>query len=85
MRVCLFLEGQEWDQYLALADAAEAVGLMACSGATITVRLRSATQRGPSRRGQSWPPLAARTERLRLGPLVSPVTFRHPRCWPSWS
>ena len=75
------VEGQEdvsWEQWLALADAAERSGLDALfrsdhysSGFGIPGRACL----------DAWATLAAiaaRTERIRLGTLVSPVTFRHP-------
>jgi alkanesulfonate monooxygenase SsuD/methylene tetrahydromethanopterin reductase-like flavin-dependent oxidoreductase (luciferase family) len=86
VRVCLFLEGQEgvqWGQYLALAEAAEAAGL---DGLFRSDHYRSVALNDPAgslEAGslEAWATLAAlaaRTERLRLGSLVSPVTFRHP-------
>ena len=80
MRVCLMVEGQEgvtWPQWLALASACEESGLEGL--------FRSDHYTGfPSGEGGSldaWATLAAlaaATERIRLGSLVSPATFRHP-------
>jgi alkanesulfonate monooxygenase SsuD/methylene tetrahydromethanopterin reductase-like flavin-dependent oxidoreductase (luciferase family) len=80
MRICVMFEGQEgldWDGWLALALAAERAGLEG---------LFRSDHYGPiHREGQrvggldAWTTLAAlaaRTERLRLGTLVSPTTFR---------
>jgi alkanesulfonate monooxygenase SsuD/methylene tetrahydromethanopterin reductase-like flavin-dependent oxidoreductase (luciferase family) len=86
VRVCLFLEGQEgveWDQYLALADAAEAAGLEGLFRSDHYRSVALADPTGSDEAGslEAWATLAAlaaRTERLRLGSLVSPVTFRHP-------
>jgi alkanesulfonate monooxygenase SsuD/methylene tetrahydromethanopterin reductase-like flavin-dependent oxidoreductase (luciferase family) len=81
MRVRLFLEGQEglgWEQYLALAEAAEAAGL---DGLFRSDHYRSIALGDPAGSLEAWAilaALAARTEWLRLGSLVSPVTFRHP-------
>ena len=79
MQVCLMVEGQEdvtWEQWLALAAAAEEAGLDG---------LFRSDHYGPSRPGRgsldAWATLAAlavHTSRVRLGTLVSPVTFRHP-------
>jgi alkanesulfonate monooxygenase SsuD/methylene tetrahydromethanopterin reductase-like flavin-dependent oxidoreductase (luciferase family) len=74
------LEGQEgisWGQWLALAAAAEGAGL---DGLFRSDHYRSIF-RGDGVGGlDAWvclAALAARTERIRLGTLVSPVTFRH--------
>jgi alkanesulfonate monooxygenase SsuD/methylene tetrahydromethanopterin reductase-like flavin-dependent oxidoreductase (luciferase family) len=79
MRVCLMLEGQEgisWDQWILLADAAEAAGL---DGLFRSDHYLSIARPAPAGSLDAWTTLAAlatRTERLRLGTLVSPVTFR---------
>ena len=80
MRVCLMLEGQEgiaWEQLLALTLAAEAAGL---EGLFRSDHYRSIMRGDPAGAMDAWVTLgalAARTERIRLGTLVSPVTFRH--------
>ena len=69
-------EGVEWDQWLALAEAAEAAGLDALFRSD---HYRSIVRGEPAGALDAWATLAAlaaRTERLRLGTLVSPVTFR---------
>jgi alkanesulfonate monooxygenase SsuD/methylene tetrahydromethanopterin reductase-like flavin-dependent oxidoreductase (luciferase family) len=78
MRVALMIEGQEgvsWADWLALAAACETHGVEAL--------FRSDHYLSPTDPGRSaldaWaviPALAARTGRLELGTLVSPVTFR---------
>jgi alkanesulfonate monooxygenase SsuD/methylene tetrahydromethanopterin reductase-like flavin-dependent oxidoreductase (luciferase family) len=79
MRVCLMLEGQEdiaWQQMLALAVAAEAAGL---DGLFRSDHYGSLVRGDPAGSLDAWTTLAAlaaRTERIRLGTLVSPVTFR---------
>ena len=79
MRVCLMLEGQEgitWEQWLALALAAEAAGL---DGLFRSDHYRSIVRGDPAGSLDAWLTLAAiaaRTERIRLGTMVSPVTFR---------
>src|SRR5262245_64808699 len=74
------IEGQEgvgWDDWLALAHACEDHGIESL--------FRSDHYTGIGDVGQgsldAWATLAAlaaRTERLRLGTLVSPATYRHP-------
>src|SRR5688500_3733849 len=81
MRLALMIEGQEgvtWEDWLALANACEEHGIDTMfrsdhylSGADPEGRVST----------DAWTllaALAARTQRLRLGTLVSPVTFRHP-------
>jgi alkanesulfonate monooxygenase SsuD/methylene tetrahydromethanopterin reductase-like flavin-dependent oxidoreductase (luciferase family) len=80
VRVNLMLEGQEgieWEHWLALALAAEQAGL---EGLFRSDHYRSIVRGDPAGSLDAWATLAAlaaRTERLRLGTLVSPVTFRH--------
>jgi len=77
--VCLMIEGQEgvtWEQWLALAEATEAAGLQ---GLFRSDHYRSIVRGEPAGALDAWATLAAlaaRTERIRLGTLVSPVTFR---------
>jgi alkanesulfonate monooxygenase SsuD/methylene tetrahydromethanopterin reductase-like flavin-dependent oxidoreductase (luciferase family) len=69
-------EGVEWEQWLALALAAEAAGL---EGLFRSDHYRSIERGEPAGSLDAWATLAAlaaRTERLRLGTMVSPVTFR---------
>jgi alkanesulfonate monooxygenase SsuD/methylene tetrahydromethanopterin reductase-like flavin-dependent oxidoreductase (luciferase family) len=79
MDVCLMVEGQEgvtWEQWLALALAAEQAGL---GGLFRSDHYRSIVRGEPAGALDAWATLAAlaaRTERLRLGTMVSPVTFR---------
>ncbi len=78
MRVALMIEGQEgvtWEHWLALAQACEQHGIEAL--------FRSDHYLSPTDPARpaldAWavlPALAARTERIELGTLVSPVTFR---------
>ena len=74
------VEGQEgitWEHWLALAQAAEASGL---EGLFRSDHYRSILRGDPAGALDAWAILAAlagRTERIRLGTLVSPVTFRH--------
>lgn len=69
-------EGVEWEQWLELALAAEAAGL---EGLFRSDHYRSIVRGEPAGSLDAWATLAAlaaRTERLRLGTMVSPVTFR---------
>jgi alkanesulfonate monooxygenase SsuD/methylene tetrahydromethanopterin reductase-like flavin-dependent oxidoreductase (luciferase family) len=81
MRICLMIEGQEgvtWPQWLALAEATERADLDALFRSD---HYRSIVRGEPAGSLDAWATLAAlaaRTERIRLGTLVSPVTFRPP-------
>jgi F420-dependent oxidoreductase-like protein len=81
MRVCLMIEGQEgvsWEQWVALAEACEEHGLEGLFRSDHYAPISSEPDRGSL---DAWAVLAAlaqRTERIRLGTLVSPATFRHP-------
>ena len=69
-------EGVEWEHWLALALAAEAAGL---EGLFRSDHYRSIVRGEPAGSLDAWATLAAlaaRTETLRLGTMVSPVTFR---------
>ncbi|HET6600354.1 MAG TPA: LLM class flavin-dependent oxidoreductase, partial [Gaiella sp.] len=70
-------EGVTWEQWLALALAAEDAGL---GGLFRSDHYRSIVRGEPSGSLDAWATLAAlaaRTDRIRLGTMVSPVTFRH--------
>jgi F420-dependent oxidoreductase-like protein len=80
MRVCLMIEGQEgviWDDWVRLARLVEETGLEGLFRSdhyTAIIRADAAAH-------DAWATLAglaAITERIRLGTLVSPATFRHP-------
>jgi len=80
VRICLMIEGQEgvsWDEWVALARACEDNGLEALFRSDHYLSLF-----GPGRGSlDAWTTLAglaALTERIRLGTMVSPATFRHP-------
>jgi F420-dependent oxidoreductase-like protein len=81
LEICLMIEGQEdvtWEDWLALAGACEenGVGTMFRSDHYLSVEDRR--ERGSLDAWATIAALAARTEKLRLGTLVSPATFRHP-------
>lgn len=81
MRLCLMVEGQEgvtWDEWLALADACERSGLEALFRSDHYLSVVGRRERSSLDALATLAALAVTTERIRLGTLVSPVTFRHP-------
>jgi F420-dependent oxidoreductase-like protein len=81
MELCLMIEGQEgvtWPQWLALAQACEAHGVPALFRSDHHLNLEGRAERGSLDAWATLTALAAHTSSLRLGTLVSPVTFRHP-------
>jgi F420-dependent oxidoreductase-like protein len=81
MRLCLMVEGQEdvsWDEWLALADACERAGLEGLFRSDHYLSVIGRRDRASHDAIATLAALAAHTERIRLGTLVSPVTFRHP-------
>src|SRR3954452_14784315 len=81
MRVSLMIEGQQgvtWEQWVALARACEKNGIERLFRSDHYLGFDA---RGRERSPDCWTTLArlpAVPTRLRFGPLVSPVTFRHP-------
>jgi F420-dependent oxidoreductase-like protein len=81
MRVCLMIEGQEgvtWDQWRALATTAEKSGFEALFRSDHYESLGGAPNTGSLDAWSTINALAALTSTIKLGTLVSPVTFRHP-------
>jgi len=81
MRICLMIEGQEdvtWEQWLALAGACEEHGLEGLFRSDHYMSVMGRRGRGSLDAWATLAGLAARTSRIRLGTMVSPVTFRHP-------
>ena len=81
MRLCLMIEGQEgvtWAQWIALAEACERSGIEALFRSDHYAGLGPEGDRSALDAWTTLAALAARTERLRLGTMVSPATFRHP-------
>src|SRR5581483_3245390 len=79
MRLCLMVEGQEgvtWEQWRALACAAEGVGLEALFRSDHYLSIVRGGSAGSLDAWALLSALAAVTERIRLGTMVSPVTFR---------
>lgn len=81
MRVCLMIEGQEdvtWDEWVALARACEEHGVEVLFRSDHYGSVQGAESASSLDAWTTLAALATVTERLRLGTLVSPVTFRHP-------
>ena len=81
MRLCLMIEGQEdvtWDQWCALAEACENSALEGLFRSDHYLSVSGRRDLGSLDAWTTLAGLAARTQRIRLGTLVSPVTFRHP-------
>ncbi len=75
------IEGQEgvtWQQWRALADACERHGLEGLFRSDHYLSLMGGEGRGSLDAWATLAGLAAVTERIRLGTMVSPATFRHP-------
>jgi alkanesulfonate monooxygenase SsuD/methylene tetrahydromethanopterin reductase-like flavin-dependent oxidoreductase (luciferase family) len=80
MRICLMIEGQEgvsWDEWVALAQACEESGLEGLFRSDHYLSVMGARERQSLDAWATLAGLAAITERIRFGTLVSPVTFRH--------
>jgi alkanesulfonate monooxygenase SsuD/methylene tetrahydromethanopterin reductase-like flavin-dependent oxidoreductase (luciferase family) len=81
MRVCLMIEGQEsvsWDEWLGLAKACEESPIDALFRSDHYLSVMGKPERSSLDAWSTINALAAITSTLRLGTLVSPVTFRHP-------
>jgi F420-dependent oxidoreductase-like protein len=81
MDLCVMIEGQEgvsWPQWRAIAEACEEHGIPALFRSDHYLPLGAAKDREVLDAWASIVALAGVTERLRLGTLVSPATFRHP-------
>ena len=81
MRICLMVEGQEgvsWDNWVSLALACEEAGLEALFRSDHYLSFSHPQERQVL---DAWTTLAGLghvTQRIKLGTLVSPATFRHP-------
>jgi F420-dependent oxidoreductase-like protein len=81
MRICLMVEGQEdvtWDHWIQIARACEDSGLEGLFRSDHYMSVMGRSQRGSLDAWTTLAGLAAITERIRLGTLVSPASFRHP-------
>jgi alkanesulfonate monooxygenase SsuD/methylene tetrahydromethanopterin reductase-like flavin-dependent oxidoreductase (luciferase family) len=80
MQIVMMIEGQEgvtWDQWVALAQGAEAAGLHGLFRSDHYTMIHG-LEGGSLDAWTTLAGLAPLTRTLRLGTLVSPVTFRHP-------
>jgi len=71
-------EGVSWPQWVALAQAAEQAGLEGMFRSDHYLGIVQGAVTGGLDAWATLSALGAVTERIRLGTLVSPVTFRHP-------
>lgn len=81
MRICLMVEGQEdvgWDAWVELVRTAEEQGFEALFRSDHYRSTAGQPGRGALDAWASVSAMAALTETIRLGTLVSPATFRHP-------
>jgi F420-dependent oxidoreductase-like protein len=81
MRICLMVEGQEnvtWDEWVALARACELGGLEGLFRSDHYASVFGAEGQASLDAWATLTALASCTERIRLGTMVSPTTFRHP-------
>ncbi|HEX3359452.1 MAG TPA: TIGR03560 family F420-dependent LLM class oxidoreductase [Solirubrobacterales bacterium] len=81
MEIALMIEGQEdvtWDDWVAIAEACERSGIGTLFRSDHYLSVEDKRERGSLDAWASLAALAAVTEKLRLGTMVSPATFRHP-------
>jgi F420-dependent oxidoreductase-like protein len=81
VEICLMIEGQEdvnWEDWKAIAAACEEHGVGTLFRSDHYLSVDDRRERGSLDAWATIAALAAITERLRLGTLVSPATFRHP-------
>ena len=81
MRICLMVEGQEgvsWEDWQALAAACEEHGYDGLFRSDHYAPISGPPDRPSLDAWTTLAGLATQTSRIRLGTLVSPVTFRHP-------
>lgn len=81
MRVDILIEGQEdvsWPEWLALAEACERSGISTLFRSDHYLSVVGRRERGSLDAWGTVSALAATTSTVRLGTLISPVTFRYP-------
>jgi F420-dependent oxidoreductase-like protein len=81
VEICVMIEGQEgvtWPQWVDLARVCEARGFQGLFRSDHYLSFDRPDERGTLDAWATLAGLAAVTERIRLGTMVSPVTFRHP-------
>lgn len=79
--IALMVEGQEdltWDRWLRFAEAAESLGFEGLFRSDHLTALNGETGRENLALWPSLATLALTTNRIRFGPLVAAITFRHP-------
>ena len=77
----LMIEGQEsvtWPQWVALAEAAESAGLQGLFRSDHYASVQGRTERSALDAWSTLAALAALTDTIQLGTMVSPASFRHP-------
>src|SRR5256712_3099556 len=81
MKVAVMIEAQEgltWEHWFRIADRVEELGLDSLWRSDHFFSLSGDLRRPALECWTSLTALAQRTRRIRFGPLVSPMTFRHP-------
>ena len=81
MRIGLMIEAQEgltWERWFRIAERVESLGLDSLWRSDHFFSLSGHPDRPALECWTSLTALAQRTHRIRFGPLVSPMTFRHP-------
>jgi F420-dependent oxidoreductase-like protein len=81
MKIGVMIEGQEgltWDRWFRIADRVESLGLDSLWRSDHFFSLMGHLERPALECWTSLTALAQRTRRIQFGPLVSPMTFRHP-------
>lgn len=81
MKIGIMVEGQEgltWERWFAIADQVESLGLDSLWRSDHFFSVMGRTERASLEAWVSLTALAQRTTRIPFGPLVSPMTFRHP-------
>lgn len=81
MRICLMIEGQDgpgWEDWLEIAFTCESAGIEALFRSDHYAPINAPDDAPALDAWATVAGLAASTNRLRLGVLVSPATFRHP-------
>src|SRR5438552_12328444 len=81
VRIGVMIEGQEgltWDRWFRIADRVETLGLDSLWRSDHFFSLMGHPERPALECWSSLTALAQRRRRIRSGPLVSPMTFRHP-------
>lgn len=81
MQIGVMLEGQEglnWDRWTKISQEVEGLGLDSLWRSDHFFSVMHRSERDSLECWASLTELATRTRRIRFGPLVSPMTFRHP-------